>query len=365
MPDTVHRPSRGTAPPRSGHRRSVIALFATLGLLAVAGVSSPATAQTEVVDVVHAFEDPRPDRSATELPEGVAVDFRGNVYATLGPPFFVGGGYGAVVKIGVDGSRQTLVEFPEGPAPAGVVVDAFARVYFAVPDPGGPRAGVYRVTRDGGADRIEGTETMAVPNGLALDRRGALFVSDSGRGEIWRISWRTRVGHGEGDVGPWLSHPLLAGCEPNQVGANGIAFHRGDAYVANSERGLLLRVPVLPDGSPGDPIVLAGDGDCEDTDELYGLDGIAIDLHGRVYAAIVLQNRLVRIDPRTGTATPLLDEDDGLWNPASITFGSAGRDRGRLFIANYAVLAPEPPASLGPAVLAYRADVGATRPPPR
>jgi hypothetical protein len=354
MRDIVHPPSREPAPRASGHRRSIIGLFATLGLLAIAGVSGAAAAQTEVVDVVHAFEDQRPDLAATELPEGVAVDFRGNVYATLGPPFFIGGGYGAVVKIGVDGSRQTLVEFPHGPAPAGVVVDASARVYFAVPDPGGASAGVYRVTHGGGAERIEGTEAMAVPNGLALDRRGALFVSDSGLGEIWRISWRTRVGHGEGDVGPWLSHPLLAGCEPNQVGANGIAFYRGDAYVANSERGLLLRVPVLRDGSPGDPMVLAGDEDCQDTDDLYSLDGIAIDIHGRVYAALVLQNRLVRIDPRTGTATQLLDEDDGLWNPASIAFGSTQRDQARLFIANYAVLAPEPAASLGPAVLTYR-----------
>jgi hypothetical protein len=355
MYDTVQRrtmaplPSRG----RSRRRAGVAGLVATGVALAVACASGATAAPSDGVEVVFAFDDPRPDRAATELPEGVAVDHRGNVYATLGPPFFVGGGYGAVVKIGADGSRQTLVELPDGPAPAGVVVDARARVYFAVPDPGGPSVGVYRVQRGGGAERIAGTEAMAVPNGLALDRRGALFVSDSALGQIWRISRRARIGHGESEVGPWLSHPLLAGCEPNQVGANGVAFHRGDLYVANSERGLLIRVPVLRDGSPGAPIVLAGDDDCDSTDELYGLDGIAIDLHGIVYAAVVLQNRLVKIDPRAGTATLLLDEDDGLWNPASVAFGSA-RDRDRLFIANYAVLAPEPAASLGPAVLTFR-----------
>lgn len=350
----VHRPNQAVTPRRLSLGRTLAGLVATLGLLAVAGMSGAAAAPAEEVAVVHAFDDPRPVGAGTELPEGVAVDLRGNVYATLGPPFFAGGGYGAVVKLGADGSRSTLVEFPDGPAPAGVVVDAFARVYFAVPDPGGPGAGVYRVKRGGGAERIDGTEAMALPNGLALDRRGALFVSDSALGEIWRIPWRARVGYGGGDVGPWLSHPLLAGCGPNQVGANGIAFYRGDLFVANSERGLLVRVPVRPDGSPGSPIVLAGDEDCENTDELWSLDGIAIDLRGDVYAAVVLQNRLVRIDPRSGIVTPLLDESDGLWNPASVAFGPGWRDRGRLFITNYAVLAPEPAASLGPAVLTYR-----------
>jgi sugar lactone lactonase YvrE len=195
---------------------------------------------------------------------------------------------------------------------------------------------------------------MVVPNGLALDRRGALFVSDSALGEIWRIPRRARVGSGNGEASPWLSHPLLAGCQPNQLGANGVAYHRGALYVANSERGLLVRVPVRRDGSPGTPVVVAGDEDCDTTDALYGLDGIAIDRRGRVYGALVLQHRLVKIDPRTGTSTVLLDEDDGLWNPASVAFGPARRDRDRLFITNYAVLAPEPTANLGPAVLTYR-----------
>ena len=339
---------------RSRIRRGVVALIATGAALAGAGVPGAHATSTDRLEVKYAFDDPRPTSAATELPEGIAVDRRGNLYASLGPPFFVGGGYGAVVRIAPDGSRRTLVELPDGPAPAGIVVDRSFRVAFAVPDPGGPDVGVYRVRRGGGAERIAGTDAMAVPNGLALGPRGALFVTDSALGQIWRIPRRARVGHGGEEADSWLSHPLLAGCAPGQVGANGIAVHRGDLFVANSERGLLLRVPVLSDGSPGDPIIVAGDPDCESTDELYSLDGIAIHRRGDVFAALVLQNRLVRIDQRTGTATQLLDGDDGLWNPASVAFGSARHERDLLFIANYAVLAPEPPASLGPALLLYR-----------
>lgn len=345
-------PGRGVL----GWRAAVASAAAIAVALAVTSAPGSAAAPAEDVQVVAAFDDPRPGGEAGELPEGVAVDRAGNIYASLGPPFFTASlpgfePYGAIVRISPDGSRRTLVEFPDGPAPAGVAVDAAARVFFTVPDPGGPDVGVYRATRGGEAERIAGTEHMAVPNGLALDRRGALVVSDSALGQLWRIPWRARLGHGGDPAAPWLAHPLLAGCQPEQVGANGVAFYRGDLYVANTERGLLLRIPVLRDGSPGAPVVLAGDEDCDTTDELSGLDGIAIDRRGLVYAALVLQNTLVTIHPQTGAVAVVLDANDGLWNPASVTFGTARGDRDNLYLTNYAVLPPGPPANLGPAVL--------------
>jgi sugar lactone lactonase YvrE len=85
------------------------------------------------------------------------------------------------------------------------------------------------------------------------------------------------------------------------------------------------------------------------------MDGIALDVHGNVYALLVLQNKLVRIDPTDGTVTTLLTGDDGLWNPASIAFGTGKGNRKSIFITNYAVI---PPGSdiFGPAVLKY--DIG-------
>lgn len=360
MREPTHR--RVLAPPPLpgsgviGWRAVVASAAACVLALTVTSAPGSVAAPAEDVQVVAAFDDPRPGGQAVELPEGVAVDRTGHVYASLGPPFFTQGlpgfgAYGAIVRISPDGFRRTVVEFPDGPAPAGVAVDAAARVFFAVPDPGGPDVGVYRVKRGGGAERIVGTEQMAVPNGLALDPRGALIVSDSVLGQIWRIGSRARLGYGGDPAVPWLTHPLLAGCQPGQVGANGVAFYRGDLYVANTERGLLLRVPVLHDGSPGTPVILAGDEDCETTDRLYGLDGIAINRRGHVYGALVLQNTLVTINPDTGTAEVVLDADAGLWNPASVAFGAARGDRDSLYITNYAVLPPEPPANLGPAVL--------------
>ncbi|MDX1449593.1 MAG: hypothetical protein R3246_11085 [Acidimicrobiia bacterium] len=294
----------------------------------------------EPVEVVASF-----DASLGELPEGVALDKKGNIYVSLGPPFFVGGGYGEVRQISPDGTETTLVQYPSGPAPAGLAVDARGNVYFTVPDLTQAAVGVYRITDDG-AERLPGTESMLIPNGLAIDKRGNVFASDSATGAIWRYP---RGGTTPAQM--WFAHELLAGCEVGDVGANGIAFWKGDLYVANTGRGALVHIPVSNRGVPGTPTIIAGDQDCDPTDELWSMDGIAFDVHGDVYALLVLQDKLVRIDPGEGTTTLLMDRDDGLWNPASLAFGTGGGDRQSLFIANYAVLPPEPTNSPGPAVL--------------
>ena len=86
------------------------------------------------------------------------------------------------------------------------------------------------------------------------------------------------------------------------------------------------------------------------------MEGITLDVHGNVYALLVLQNKLVRINPTDGTFTTLLTEEDGLWNPASITFGTGKGNRKSVFITNYAAI---PPGSdvFGPAILKYNVGV--------
>lgn len=86
------------------------------------------------------------------------------------------------------------------------------------------------------------------------------------------------------------------------------------------------------------------------------MDGLAFDVDGNIYATLVLQNQLVRIDPTDGTVDVLLNADDGLHNPASLAFGTTEGDRTSLYVTNYAVLPPAPEDSPGPAVL--RLDAG-------
>jgi sugar lactone lactonase YvrE len=121
---------------------------------------------------------------------------------------------------------------------------------------------------------------------------------------------------------------------------------------------MILRIPVLEDGTAGPAEIVAGTEACV-FDELFGLDGIAFDVHGMIYAANVIQSTLLKINPHVSPAVvdQLLGPEDGLHDPASVAFGTGKKHRKTLFISNYAVFPPwDPVNTKGPAILKY--DVG-------
>jgi sugar lactone lactonase YvrE len=306
--------------------------LALLAALLIAVAAPGQIGANGLIEVVRSYDDPQ-----VELPEGIAVDKRGNLYVSLAPP-------GQIWKITPDGAESLLADFGEWGS-LGLAVDAPGNVYFGHSSFNPDTHGVYLVAKGGGVERLLGTEAIGLPNALAFDKRGNLYVTDSSLGAIWRIRRR-------GSVELWLQHVLLEGLgeipDYPPIGANGIAYRHRNLYVANTEKGLMLRIPILKSGAAGDPEIIA------EGPHLYGLDGIALDVHGTIYAALVLQSKLVRINPVNGDVVELATAADGIDEPASLAFGTGRGDRQSLFVTNYAVMPPE--AGFGPAVL--KMDVG-------
>jgi len=285
-----------------------------------------------------------------EFPEGLTVDKTGNIYVGLGAP---GGPFGEIRKIAPDGIVSSIIQTPTGPS--GLALDSQGTLYYGMFSPDAAVRGVYKVTGQGVSERLAGTGNVILPNGLAFDQQGNLYVTDSIPGIVWRIP---RGGSAE----VWFQHGGLAGCgfDPNlpPVGANGIVFWHRNLYVASTEQGIVMRIPVLPDGSAGEPDFIAGNVGCDaGLDGLDSLDGMAMDVHGNIYGALVIQNKVVKIDPNSGDYTELLDAGDGLHNPASLAFGTGMGNRQTLYFTNFALIPPGPPEGLGPAILGY--DAGA------
>ena len=177
-------------------KKTYVVLLVLVFALAVAYISIQAK-ESGGLEVVHAFI-----ADNNELPEGITIDKTGEMFVSVGPPFFVGGGYGAIWKVSPDGSESTrLVEYPAGPAPAGLAVAPSGTVYYAVPNLGNPGGGVFRLEDGGEPELLPGTESMFVPNGLALDKQGNLFVSDSAIGAVWRMP-----ADGSEPAEIWLQH---------------------------------------------------------------------------------------------------------------------------------------------------------------
>jgi sugar lactone lactonase YvrE len=273
------------------------------------------------------------DASKGEFPEGIAVDKTGNVYVSM----IV---LNQIRKIDRDGGQSVMTTFQvPGTGPAGLNVDPTGTVYAAVgaanpstfeTDPA--HRGVYRVRADGTNERLPGTGAMFFPNDVTLDKRGNVYATDTAGGAVWRIS---RNGSAE----LWANHPLLKGDGHFgfgfPIGANGIAVRHNTVIVANTERGLLVEIPIEPDGSAGSTTLLA------ESPAVVGADGIALDVLGNVYVGVNPQNTVVRVG-NDGSIATLATADDGLNQPSTLAFGTTAGDQQTLFVANFSLFSPSP-----------------------
>lgn len=277
-----------------------------------------------IVEVVAAY-----DPAAFELPEGLAVS---------GTDAYVGFAFTGLIDRQPlsGGARAPFASVPPPPPNTsfltGIGFDTAGDLYGALvsftPD---AQAGIYRAPQAGGAATLFASHAqMVFPNGLAWSPSGELYVTDSAFGGVFVVD-------DAGETSPWFADPLLAGdptvCggEPDAiaVGANGIAWSDGALFVAGSDQGVLLRVPIEADGSAGAVEVVAGP-DCA---ALAGLDGIVFDDDGTVVGAVNRSDRIVRIDVETGEVTTIA-EGAPLDFPATVAFAGEGEERA-LYVTSF------------------------------
>ena len=300
--------------------RKLLAVLVVAAALPVA-VAGAAVSATVVVDL---------DPALGEHPEGVAVDKRGDVFFSVSP-------LGQVRKLDRDGSVSLLAQVVppgSGNGPIGLAVDAPGNVYVATATFDPATSGVYKITRDGSFDRLPGTGAIAFPNGIALDKNGNVYVTDTVGGSVWRVPANG------GPATMWFQSPLLLGDGSFNfgvpLGANGIAYRHNELVVGNTEGARLVRIPINPDGSAGSPSILA------ENSALLGVDGMTFDVHGNLWACVIAQSTIVTVSP-TGAITPIASAADGLDWASSLAFG-----KNTEWVVNFAIGPPGGPGSSGP-----------------
>ena len=286
---------------------------------------------------------------AGNMPEGVAVFgdavFLGNRHASQladGTPVLSS----EILRVTPD-ATDLFATFPDSLATRaallGLAIDSEGVVFAALDSGEDATRGVWRV--EGGQEpvRLAGSENMVFPNALTFDAAGNLYATDSELGQIWKFAGDSAP------TQPWADSDLLRPLEEDPFGdpvpgANGIAFYEDQLYVANTEKGLLVRFPINENGTAGAAELVAG-GD----PRLISLDGIAADINGDIHGVIpgytiapsffpdVEFAPLIKIDTETGAISSLIfdDPDNPQFDvPLSLAFGQTGPDRFTVYVAN-------------------------------
>lgn len=283
------------------------------------------------------------DPDSGELPEGVTVDKKGNVFASLSP-------LGQLVKIPAGSSAAEPFGAVEGLEDGdlgllGLAVDAPGNVYGTVVSANADAQGVWMFDRKTGEEtRVSGTEAISFPNSIAFDKRGNMYITDTVLGAVWTVPKG-------GSAEPWIVDPLLQGDGSFgfgfDLGANGIAVKQGTIYVGVTEQGSIVTIPINTNGSAGTAQILVQEAG-------WAVDGLALDVHGNVYFANPIPSAVIKVAP-DGSYETIATDADGLDRPTSVAFGTGRGAKQSLYVANFSV-ALGPPIGTGPSVVAV--DVG-------
>lgn len=292
----------------------------SLSLLICAALLVSASAAVGGVETVALFNP-----AAFETPESIQFDRHGNAYISMALT-------GEVRKIAPDGAQTTLAFLPVRPdvvpcqngfglpLMGGIALDHQGNIYASVTSCNLADLGIWKVTPRGRATLLEGLPADAAPNGIAF-HGGWLYVADTLRGQVWRI-------HSDGTGTPevWTNSSLLTPVPlPLTPGPNGLQVFRDEVYVAVSDRAHVVAFPILADGSAGEGRIHAAG---------IGLDDFAFDVQGNLYGTTDPFNTVVRIGP-DGSIKVLLTAADGLDGPTAAAFG-VGNDKQNLYITNAA-----------------------------
>jgi trimeric autotransporter adhesin len=259
------------------------------------------------------------------FPQGIALDGAGNLYIAdsgnnrvrmvtpAGIITTVAGGFQG--GFSGDGGPATSAELND---PVGVALDSAGNLYIA--DYGNNRIrkvspqgiittaagnGVYSFSGDGGPAT---SAQLAVPQEVAVDSSGIVYVADAANDRVRRISpggvISTVAGNGSqgfaGDGGPATQAELNA---PQGVAADSA----GNVYIADGFNDRIRKVSpqgiittVAGNGTQG----FSGDGGPATSAQLSGPLGVAVDSSNNLYIADTYNNRVRKVDS-SGTITTI------------------------------------------------------------
>ncbi|MBD2521083.1 SMP-30/gluconolactonase/LRE family protein [Nostoc sp. FACHB-133] len=272
--------------------------------------------------------------------ENLAIPAAGYAYALDGTIFVSNHEVGKIVRITPNGNQQihATVEGKVSGLAFTTNGDLVATGWNADSIPV-----VSLVNSDGTVETLLTLPDAMFLNGITPLSDTQYLTADSYRGAIWLID----VAQSSGSI--WLEHPMLARSNSESVfpAANGLKRFGDFLYVSNTERMLLLRIPVDSTDKPGEPEIFV---------EQTNIDDFAFDVEGNLYGATHIYNSVVRIAPDRST-TIIAQAESGVIGSTAVAFGQTESDRTAIYVVTNGGMFLPPSTGVVPANV-VRLEVG-------
>ncbi|MBW4522491.1 MAG: gluconolactonase [Scytolyngbya sp. HA4215-MV1] len=202
---------------------------------------------------------------------------------------------------------------------------------------------VFQITTDGTVSILVQIPDAIFLNGITPLTATSYLIADSYRGAIWQLEVI------EPKVSVWLEHSLLARSSPDKElpAVNGLKRWGKSLYASNTEKQLVIRIPISDDFQPGEPDIFIS---------RVNLDDFAFDLDGNLYGTTHVFNSVVKISPE-GQVTILAQAEAGMVGSTALAFGQAVDDRTGVYVVTNGGMSLPLPSGLEAAKV-VRLEVG-------
>lgn len=311
-----------------------IALILFCGRVLAAGITQ---------QLPHIFDQtPKQILPAKTLAEFPANTFLENIAINRAGELFINSYLeGKVYRVNLRGEKSEFANV--NGRIAGIAFDSRGNLLISGVDNEGAGA-IFRVTPAGAAERWVSMKDAMFLNGVTHLTGDKFLVADSYKGAIWEVDAQARSAR------VWLAHSLLARSEASNPypAVNGLKFFGQTLYASNTQRQLLLQIPITSAGQPGEPSIVL---------EHINLDDFAFDQKGNLYGTTHVYNNLVRIG-MDKKITILAELAQGMAGNTAVAFGRTASDRQSIYVTTNGGMSLPPPTGIQPAKV-VRIEVGA------
>jgi putative intracellular protease/amidase/sugar lactone lactonase YvrE len=253
-----------------------------------------------------------PAQVITEFPvntflENIAIDAQDTIFVTSYEE-------GKIYRITSSHKRSEFASI-DGTM-AGLVVDRAGNLLVAAIDRKMPK--ILRFDASGRVETLVTLPDAIFLNGMTHLEGSRYLVADSYQGAIWEVDAIAKTAQ------IWIHDRLLARSDTSHPfpAVNGIKRYQNALFASNTQRQLLIRIP-LSDGSfPGEPEVFLTN---------VNLDDFAFDVYGNLYGTTHIYNSVIQISPDKQITT-IAKAEQGMSGSTALAFGHSERNRTNLYV---------------------------------